>query len=125
MVRPRKILVADDDRNVLYLITELLSRHNCQIEQAVDGEQAVARAREFQPDLMVLDVMMPLIDGFEVCHRIKSDPQTKHIKVIMLTAKTSGRDIEDGLAAGADHYMTKPFKIAELTGKIDELVGGL
>jgi DNA-binding response OmpR family regulator len=125
MSRPKKIMVADDDRNVLYLITELLSRQNYSIEPAVDGEQALIKAREFNPDLIVLDVMMPLIDGIEVCRRVKSNPQTSHIKVIMLTAKTSGRDKEAGLAAGADHYMTKPFKITELTGKIDELLGEL
>jgi DNA-binding response OmpR family regulator len=67
--------------------------------------------------------MMPGIDGIEVCRRVKASPDTRDIKVIMLTAKTSGRDIEAGLAAGADHYLTKPFRINELTNKIKELIG--
>jgi DNA-binding response OmpR family regulator len=123
MDKMKKILVADDDNNVLFLITELLTRQNYQVYQAVNGDQALREAGSLHPDLMVLDIMMPVIDGIEVCRRIKAAPETRDIKVIMLTAKTGGRDLEAGLAAGADHYMTKPFKIAELSGKIKELLG--
>ncbi|MDQ7799104.1 MAG: hypothetical protein A2509_12070 [Candidatus Edwardsbacteria bacterium RIFOXYD12_FULL_50_11] len=119
----KKILVADDDNNVLFLITELLTRQNYQVYQAVNGDQALREAGSLHPDLMVLDIMMPGIDGIEVCRRVKASPDTRDIKVIMLTAKTSGRDIEAGLAAGADHYLTKPFRINELTNKIKELIG--
>jgi two-component system alkaline phosphatase synthesis response regulator PhoP len=123
MNNSKKILVADDDRNVLFLVSEILTRQNYEIAQAVNGDQAIAMARSLHPDLMILDIMMPLIDGVEVCRRIKADQDTQDIKVIMLTAKTGGRDIEAGIAAGADHYMTKPFKIAELTEKIHQLIG--
>jgi DNA-binding response OmpR family regulator len=119
----KKILVADDDNNVLFLITELLTRQNYRVFQAVNGDQALQEAGSLHPDLMVLDVMMPGIDGLEVCRRIKASPDTRDIRVIMLTAKTSGRDIEAGMAAGADHYLTKPFRINELTEKIKELIG--
>lgn len=119
----KKILVADDDKNVLFLITELLTRQNYQVFQAVNGDQALREAGSLHPHLMVLDIMMPGIDGIEVCRRIKASPDTKDIRVIMLTAKTSGRDIEAGMAAGADHYLTKPFRINELTEKIKELIG--
>ncbi len=119
----KKILVADDDNNVLFLISELLARHNYQVFQAVNGDQALREAGSLHPDLMVLDIMMPGIDGIEVCRRIKASPGTKDIKIIMLTAKASGRDIEAGMAAGADHYLTKPFKINELTEKIMKLIG--
>ncbi|MDQ7797837.1 MAG: response regulator [Candidatus Edwardsbacteria bacterium] len=118
-----KILVADDDSNMLFMVSEILARQGYEVFQAVNGDQALKDARSLLPDLMVLDIMMPVIDGIEVCRRVKADPETRDIKVIMLTAKTSGRDLEAGLAAGADHYMTKPFKIAELSGKIKELLG--
>lgn len=122
-VKIKRILVVDDDRNVLFLISEMLSRENYEIIQASDGLTALNQVRKLLPDLAVLDVMMPGLDGFELCRRIKNDPLTMDIKVIMVTAKTSGKDIETGLSAGADHYITKPFKIAELTDKIKELIG--
>lgn len=123
MDKIKKILVADDDNNVLFLISELLTRQKYQVFQAVNGDQAIREATSLHPDLMVLDIMMPGIDGIEVCRRIKASPDTSDIKVIMLTAKTSGKDMEAGMAAGADYYLTKPFKIYELTEKIKELIG--
>lgn len=120
---PKKIFVVDDDRNVLFLISEMLARENYEILQASDGLTALKQIRELLPDLAVLDVMLPGLDGFELCRRIKNDPLTHDIKVIMVTAKTSGKDIATGLSAGADHYLTKPFKISELSGKIKELIG--
>ncbi len=119
----KKILVADDDPNVRFLITELLARGHYEVSQAVDGDQALAAVRNARPDLVVLDVMMPGIDGFEVCRRIKGDPSLSATKVIMVTAKTQGKDIATGLSAGADRYLTKPFKITELSALIHELVG--
>ena len=121
--RVYKILVADDDSNMLFMVSEILARQGYEVYQAVNGDQALKDAGSLHPDLMVLDIMMPVIDGIEVCRRIKASPETRDIKVIMLTAKTSGKDLEAGMAAGADHYMTKPFKIAELSGKIKELIG--
>mgnify|MGYP001366445368 CR=1 FL=1 len=121
--KAKRILVADDDGNMLFMVSEILARQGYEVFQAINGDQALKDARSFHPDLMVLDIMMPVIDGIEVCRRVKAAPETSDIKVIMLTAKTSGRDLEAGLAAGADHYMTKPFKIAELSGKIKELIG--
>jgi two-component system alkaline phosphatase synthesis response regulator PhoP len=114
----KNILVADDDRNVLFLISEILSREEYEVYQAVNGEQALNMARSLLPDLVVLDVMMPGIDGFEVCRHLKGDVVTRGIKVIMVTAKTSGKDIETGITAGADCYITKPFKIIEFLSKI-------
>ena len=114
--------MADDDPNVLYLISEMLARAQYRVTQVTDGEQALERARADRPDLIVLDVMMPGIDGFEVCRRIKADPATTGIKVIMVTAQASGKDIEAGMSAGADYYITKPFKIAELLTKITILL---
>ena len=98
-VDPKKILVVDDDPNVLFLISELLVRDNYQVIQASDGLTALGQIRQMLPALAVLDVMMPGLDGFELCRRIKNDPLTMDIKVIMVTAKTSGRDMAAGLAA--------------------------
>ena len=123
MPSEKKILVADDDPNVLFLMTALLSKSRYQVVQAVDGTQALELARSLHPHLMVLDVMMPGIDGFEVCRTVKSEAATSGIKVIMVTAKTSGKDIETGLAAGADHYITKPFRMTELSSMIHVLLG--
>ncbi|MDO9067965.1 MAG: response regulator, partial [Deltaproteobacteria bacterium] len=120
---PKKILVVDDDPHVLFLISELLIRDNYQVIQASDGLTALGQIRQMLPALAVLDVMMPGLNGFELCRRIKNDPLTMDIKVIMVTAKTSGKDMAAGLAAGADHYITKPFKMAELSAKIKELIG--
>jgi DNA-binding response OmpR family regulator len=120
---PKKILVVDDDPNVLLLISEFLTRGKYQVIQAADGLVALDQVRKLLPDLAVLDVMIPGLDGFELCRRIKNDPLTMNIKVIMVTAKTSGKDIATGLSAGADHYITKPFKMAELSAKIKELIG--
>jgi DNA-binding response OmpR family regulator len=119
----KKILIADDDPNMLLLISAVLARGNYQVSQATTGDAALHQARSEMPDLVVLDVMMPGIDGVEVCRRIKGDPGMRAIKVIMVTAKASSKDIETGLSAGADFYITKPFKIAELSTKIKELIG--
>ena len=119
----KKILVADDDPNVVFLISEVLTRERYQVSSAANGVDALRQARAEMPDLVLLDVMMPGIDGFEVCRRIKGDPALRAIKVVMVTAKTQGKDIRTGISAGADHYITKPFKIGELSAKIKELIG--
>jgi len=116
----KRILVADDDRNVLYLISELLARSRYDVSQAVNGDQALQMARELLPDLVILDVMMPGKDGLEVCRALKQDPATAPIKVIIVTAKAQGRDREAGLEAGADEYITKPFRLNELLEKIEK-----
>ncbi|HBE73750.1 MAG TPA: hypothetical protein DDW31_06675 [candidate division Zixibacteria bacterium] len=119
----KRILVADDDRHVLYLISEVLTRSDYEVSQAADGDQALEMARSTKPDIIILDIMMPGLDGIEVCRAVKSDPATAGIRVIMVTAKSGPQDIEAGREAGADHYITKPFRLAELVGKIAELVG--
>ncbi|MEW6684759.1 MAG: response regulator [Candidatus Edwardsbacteria bacterium] len=118
----KKILIADDDKNILFFLSELLQRSDYEIVQAVDGEQALKFAREQKPALILLDIMMPGLDGLEVCRQLKTDPETKQIKIIMVTAKTTEPDIERGLAAGADFYIPKPFKISVLSEKIRELL---
>ena len=118
----KKILVVDDDPSIVMLITKVLTRGNYRVFQAASGQQARQQISATRPDLVVLDVMMPDFNGFEVCRGLKGDDKTKDIKVILVTAKTSGKDIQTGLSAGADCYMTKPFKIAELSARIKQLL---
>ncbi len=118
----KKILVADDDRNILYLISEVLAKGDYEVFQAVNGDHALKLARDTRPDLIVLDIMMPGVDGFKVLSELKADPQTKDIKVVVISAKTKPEDVDMGMAHGADHYFTKPFKISDLTSKIRELL---
>lgn len=119
----RKVLVADDDRNVLFMISELLARSDYEVSQAVNGDQALQMARELVPDVVILDVMMPGRDGLEVCRALKADPATAGIKIIFVTAKAQGKDREAGLEAGADDYITKPFKLQEILLKIKQQTG--
>ena len=118
----KKILVADDDPNMLLLISDILNRENYQVSQATTGAAALQQVRSVMPDLVLLDVMMPGIAGVEVCRRIKGDPALRGIKVILVTAKAQGKDIETGLSAGADQYITKPFRMAELSSALHKFL---
>ncbi len=119
----KRILVADDDRNILYLISEVLAKGDYEVYQAVNGDHALKWCRETKPDLLVLDIMLPGLDGYRVLEEIKADPATRDIKVVVISARTKPEEVERGLAAGADHYFTKPFRISDLTAKIRELLG--
>ncbi len=119
----KKILIVDDDANILFLISEVLTRNGYEPLMAYSGASALELVKNHRPELVVLDIMMPGIDGFEVCRAIKADPGLAAVKIILLTAKIESADIQAGIAAGADAYFTKPFKIAELLEKIRELVG--
>jgi len=118
----KKILVADDDRNILYLISEVLAKGDYEVSQAVNGDHALKLARQIHPDLIVLDILMPGRDGLDVLRTLKADPQTGDIKVVVISAKAQPEDVAKGLAAGADHYFTKPFKVSDLINKIKELL---
>ena len=115
------ILVVEDEESLLKLESILLSSKGYAVTGVGDGPGALASIRRSRPDLVVLDVMLPGADGFEVCRAIKEDPLTAAIPVVMLTARKSGPDLERGRLAGADAYLTKPFKSAKLL----ELVAGL
>lgn len=109
-----RVLAADDDPDILDLISYRLERSGCEVLRATDGEAALDLARSDHPDLAVLDVMMPKMDGYEVTRQIKADPTTAGIKVILLTASAQEPDVVRGFQAGADDYMTKPFSPQEL-----------
>lgn len=115
---PETILIADDDEDIVRFVEVNLRLEGFEVVTAFDGEQALQHAYEVDPNLILLDVMMPKVDGFEVCQRLRSDGRTKNISIIMLTAKSLSADKVVGLTAGADDYMIKPFDPIELVARV-------
>jgi DNA-binding response OmpR family regulator len=119
----RRVLLADDDPGLRRLIGTTLGTEDFDLLQADDGEQALQIARQQHPELVLLDVNMPKLDGFEVCRHLKSEPETSGIKVVMLTARGEEVDRARGREAGADEYFTKPFSPVQLLNKVYALLG--
>jgi DNA-binding response OmpR family regulator len=120
----RRILIVDDEPSIVIALEYLLKREGYQVETAVDGEAALEAVTREVPHLVILDVMLPKLSGFDVCKRLRADPRFGALKILMLTAK--GREIEvaKGIALGADAYVTKPFSTRDLVAQIRELVRG-
>lgn len=118
----KKILIVEDEESLLKLESILLTSKGYHVEGVADGRAALEAVKNLEPDLVLLDIMLPEIDGFEVCRRIKEDPSTKHIPVIMLTAKKSREDMARGEQVGADWYITKPFKSAMVIETIQRFI---
>ena len=118
----KKILVVDDEPNIVLSLEFLMKQAGYQVRTATDGEAALEAIREDHPDLVLLDVMMPRKDGYEVCQTVRKDPGCKDIKIVMLTAKGREVEREKGLALGADYYITKPFATREVVDKIREIL---
>ena len=106
----KKILIVEDEESLLKLESILLTSKGYDVRGVANGQEALDAVAEEKPDLILLDIMLPEIDGFEVCQRIKDDPDTTDIPIIMLTAKKSREDMARGEKVGADWYITKPFK---------------
>jgi DNA-binding response OmpR family regulator len=119
-----KILVADDEQFLREMVAFKLGNAGHEVVVAVDGAEALRLASTRSPDLILLDVMMPGLDGFEVLRRIKGDAALSRIPVIMLTAKGQERDVVAGLGTGAADYVVKPFSLKELTMRIDKALSG-
>jgi len=117
------ILIADDDPDILALISFRLERAGYEVIGAGDGEQALAAAIARPPDLALLDVMMPKLDGYEVTARLRSNEATRHLPVILLTARVQEADIARGVEAGADDYVRKPFSTQELRERVQAALG--
>jgi DNA-binding response OmpR family regulator len=117
------VLVADDDPDILSLVTLRLERSGYDVVSAGDGEQALERARAQTPDLALLDVMMPKLDGYEVTARRRQEDATRHLPVILLTARVQESDIARGVEAGADDYVKKPFSTHELRDRVQAVLG--
>ena len=122
MTEMRRVLVADDDPDILELLRFNLVHEGFDVLRASNGVEAWSLARDAQPDLVVLDVMMPERDGLDVLASMKAHPRTKHIPVVLLTAKAGDAEVWEGWRAGADYYMTKPFNLDELLRFVDYLL---
>jgi DNA-binding response OmpR family regulator len=118
-----RILIADDEPNIVVSLEYLMKREGFEVAVANDGEAALNAMASLPADLVLLDVMMPELDGFEVCQRIRANPAWRDTKIVMLTAK--GRDLErdKGMALGADAYVTKPFSTKDLIAQVRKLLG--
>ena len=117
-----KILIVDDEPNIVMSLEFLMKKQGHEVRVAGDGDQALDAAVEFAPDLVLLDVMLPRRSGYEVCQVLRARAESRHVKIIMLTAK--GREVEmtKGLALGADAYVTKPFSTRELVDRVERLL---
>ena len=120
----KKVLIVDDELNIVTALEFLLQRSGYEVMAAQNGDEALKRVESFGPDLVLLDVMMPRISGYEVCRRMRERADWKHIKIIMLSAKGREAEVSKGVSLGADLYVTKPFSNNELVGKIGELLAG-
>jgi DNA-binding response OmpR family regulator len=119
----KKVLIVDDEPNIAISVDFLMRREGFEVLVAHDGEEGLARIRADRPDLVVLDVMMPKLDGFEVCKAVRADPTLAGVRILMLTAKGRAAEITKGLALGAEAYIPKPFSTRELVAKVKELLG--
>ena len=118
-----KILVVDDEIYIVHILDFSLGMEGYEVVTALDGEQALEKVKSEKPDLIVLDIMMPKLDGYEVCKNIKSSATTQHIPVILLSAKGRNVDQKLGFDVGADDYITKPFSPRKLVERINQLLG--
>lgn len=119
----KKILIVDDEPNIVTALEFLLQRSGYEVLLAQDGEAALKQVEQHLPDLVLLDVMMSVKSGYEVCQRMRERPDWQHIKIIMLSAKGREAEVNKGLSLGADSYVTKPFSNKDLVAKIGELLG--
>ena len=119
----KRILIADDEPNIVVSLEFLMKQRGYDIRVVSNGAEALEAIGEFRPDLILLDVMMPRVSGYDVCQKVRENPEWQGIKIIMLSAK--GRDVEvtKGIAMGADAYVTKPFSTRDLIAKVGEMLG--
>jgi len=120
----KRVLIVDDEPNIVAALEFLLQKHGYEVKVASNGEDALGQLDAFRPDLVLLDVMMPKVSGYDVCQRMRAQPQWRHIKIVMLSAKGREVEISKGMSLGADLYVTKPFSSSELVVTIDKLLSG-
>jgi CheY-like chemotaxis protein len=118
----KRILIADDNQANCELLEAYLSEIDCDVEIAVDGQDTLDKVASFRPNLILLDVMMPKLSGFEVCQKLKSDPATQHIMVLMVTALNEAGDIERGVKAGTNDFLSKPVNKLELLKRVEVML---
>jgi DNA-binding response OmpR family regulator len=120
----KKVLIVDDEPNIVTALEYLLSKSGYEVAVAENGEEALAAVARAKPDLVLLDVMMPRLNGYEVCRRLRERPEWAGTKIVILSAKGREVDVSKGLSLGADLYVTKPFSNTELVARINALLGG-
>ena len=120
----RKVLIADDEPNIVAALEFLLRRRGYDVRVATNGEEALAQVESYVPDVVLLDVMMPIKSGYEVCQRMRERPDWQHIKIVMLSAKGREAEVSKGVSLGADLYITKPFSTQDLIEAIDGFFAG-
>ncbi len=118
----KKILIVDDEPNIVMTLEYTFKKSNYEVFIARDGQEALDILKTNYPDVIILDIMMPMVDGFATLEQIRKDDNLQHTKVMFLSAKNKESDIEKGLALGADAYMTKPFSIKKVIEKVEELL---
>lgn len=119
----KKILIVDDEPNIVMTLEYTFKKSNYEVFIARDGQEALDILKSNFPDVIILDIMMPMVDGFATLEQIRKDENLKHTKVLFLSAKNKESDIEKGMALGADAYMTKPFSIKKVVEKVEDLLG--
>jgi DNA-binding response OmpR family regulator len=117
----RKVLIVDDEPNIVTALEFLLKRSGYDVRAVSNGEEALATVESYVPDVVLLDVMMPVRSGYDVCQRMRERPEWRHIRIVMLSAKGREAEVSKGLSLGADLYITKPFSTQELIASIDGL----
>jgi len=122
MSETSRILIADDNQPNCELLEAYLLDVDCEVDFAYDGQQTLEKVQSFQPDLILLDVMMPKLSGFEVCKKIKEDPSTRNVMVLMVTALNELGDIERAVTAGTDDFLSKPVNKLELTKRVENML---
>lgn len=122
MEKTKKILLVEDEKNIILGVKTCLEVADYSVVVVEDGEKAIAAAAKEQPDLILLDLMLPKTNGFQVCQQLKTMEETKHIPIVVLTAKTTEEDKERAMQTGADSYMTKPFRPEELWQEIKRFI---
>lgn len=121
---PKKILIVDDEPNIIVPLEFLMEQNNYEVKVAENGEDAIDLIETFNPDLILLDIMLPGIDGYEVCQTIRNSPNIKNIKIVFLSAMARSIDIAKGMGLKADDYITKPFSNAYVVERINKLLKG-
>ena len=118
----KRVLIVDDEPNIVISLEFLMKREGFAVSVARDGEEALERIRAERPDLVILDVMMPKLNGFEVCETVRADPQLAGIRILMLTAKGRETEMRKGISLGADAYIAKPFSTRDLVDRVKSLL---
>ena len=118
----KRILIVDDEPNIVVPLEFLMKREGFDTAVAGDGEEALSAVAQGAPDLVILDIMLPKLNGFEVCQRIRSDPRWNGVKVLILSAKGRDAEVAKGLGIGADAYVTKPFSTKDLVAQIKQML---